>query len=162
MKYFVNCKSIEELKKAYKKLAFQNHPDRGGDAETMKAINNEYEQAMELLKKTSKSKQDQNSTEEAGDFIEIINNIINLEGLTIEIVGNWIWVTGDTKTHKEALKASKFYYASKKKAWYFKPADYVAKSRKNYSLDEIKSKYGSTTITGAGTKRNDNFKLKLT
>lgn len=147
MKYFNNCKSIEELKKEYKKLAFANHPDRGGDVEIMKAINSEYEKALNNLKANG-NKTDKASTEQAEDFIEIINNIINLEGLVIEIVGNWIWVTGDTKKHKEALKNSGFWYASKKRAWYFKPADYVAKSRRHYSLDEIKSKYGSTKIEG--------------
>ena len=152
MKYFNNCKSIEELKKEYKKLAFANHPDRGGDVEIMKAINAEYEKALENLKKCG-SKADKASKEQAGDFIQIIENIINLDGIVIEIVGNWIWVTGNTKDHKDTLKGSGFWYASKKKAWYFKPADYVAKSRKHYGLEEIKSKYGSTKVE-AGTKKN--------
>ena len=152
MKYFNNCKTIEELKKEYKKLAFANHPDRNGDLEVMKAINVEYEEALNNLKMNG-SKADKESTEVASEFIEIINNIINLEGLVIEIVGNWIWITGNTKEHKEVLKANGFYYASKKKAWYLKPNDYVAKSRKHYSLDEIKSKYGSTKVE-AGTKKN--------
>lgn len=29
--YFVNCKNLDELKKAYKAAAMQNHPDMGGD-----------------------------------------------------------------------------------------------------------------------------------
>jgi len=130
MKYFNNCKSIEELKKEYKKLAFANHPDRNGDLEVMKAINVEYEKALNNLK-INGSKADKESTEVASEFIEIINNIINLEGLVIEIVGNWIWITGNTKEHKEVLKANGFYYASKKKAWYLKPSDYKSKSRKH-------------------------------
>lgn len=160
MKYFENCKSIEELKKEYKKLAFQNHPDRGGNTETMQTINAEYEKVLNNLKLNG-NKTDKQSQEVASDFIEIINNIINLEGLTIEIVGNWIWVTGDTKQHKDTLKTSGFWYASKKKAWYFKPSDYVAKSRKHYSLNEIKAKYGSTKIENTGTKKS-NFKPQLT
>jgi DnaJ-class molecular chaperone len=32
----------DEIKKAYKKMAIANHPDRGGDEETMKAINEAY------------------------------------------------------------------------------------------------------------------------
>ena len=39
LKYFKDCNSKEECKKLYKKLAFMYHPDRGGDTETMKAIN---------------------------------------------------------------------------------------------------------------------------
>ena len=36
-----NC-SMDELKKAYKKLAFEHHPDKGGDANKFKEINNAY------------------------------------------------------------------------------------------------------------------------
>ena len=42
--YFKNIESIEDLKQQYKKLAMENHPDKGGNTETMQAINNEYEQ----------------------------------------------------------------------------------------------------------------------
>lgn len=43
MKYFTNCRTLDELKKEYRRLAMLHHPDRGGDTETMKAINNEYD-----------------------------------------------------------------------------------------------------------------------
>lgn len=43
MKYFTNCRTLDELKKEYRRLATLNHPDRGGDEETMKTINNEYD-----------------------------------------------------------------------------------------------------------------------
>lgn len=35
-KYINDVSTLEELKKVYKKLAFQHHPDRGGDEEVMK------------------------------------------------------------------------------------------------------------------------------
>ena len=35
MKYFTNCKTLDELKAEYRRLAMANHPDRGGDMETM-------------------------------------------------------------------------------------------------------------------------------
>ena len=46
MKYFKDLNSMEAVKKQYRKLAMKYHPDRGGDEETFKQINNEYEQAM--------------------------------------------------------------------------------------------------------------------
>ena len=38
MKYFESCKTLDELKAEYRRLAMANHPDRGGDVETMKQI----------------------------------------------------------------------------------------------------------------------------
>lgn len=35
MKWFNNPETLEDLKKQYKKLAFQNHPDRGGKTSDM-------------------------------------------------------------------------------------------------------------------------------
>ena len=50
MKYFTNIKTLDDLKKEYRRLVMLNHPDRGGDLETMKIINLEYEQKHEELK----------------------------------------------------------------------------------------------------------------
>ena len=49
MKYFRECKNLEELRKEYKKLVKANHPDNGGSAEEIKIINVEYEQAMKIV-----------------------------------------------------------------------------------------------------------------
>ena len=43
MKYFNNIYTLNELKKEYRRLAMLYHPDRGGDNETMKEINAEYD-----------------------------------------------------------------------------------------------------------------------
>ena len=50
MKYFTGCKTIEEAKKLYRRLAMENHPDRGGDLDTMKAINTEYDEFFNTFK----------------------------------------------------------------------------------------------------------------
>ena len=43
MKHFENITTIEEAKKLYRELAKQHHPDKGGDVEIMKQVNNEYD-----------------------------------------------------------------------------------------------------------------------
>lgn len=50
MKYFAQCKNLEELKKEFRRLAMIHHPDRGGNVETMKEINNEYDMMFPVLK----------------------------------------------------------------------------------------------------------------
>ena len=68
MKYFTNIKTLDDLKKEYRRLVMLNHPDRGGDLETMKIINLEYEQKHEELKHAWNSThgEDQQCTEAPG------------------------------------------------------------------------------------------------
>lgn len=49
-KYFKNVKSFEDLKEQFKTLARANHPDAGGDSETMKEINVEYDALFPIWK----------------------------------------------------------------------------------------------------------------
>lgn len=46
---FENIKNFADLKKAYHKAARENHPDLGGDLETMKRINNDFERAAKRI-----------------------------------------------------------------------------------------------------------------
>lgn len=39
---FRSCKTLDELKKAYRAATLANHPDRGGDVEAMKRVNLDY------------------------------------------------------------------------------------------------------------------------
>ena len=38
LNYFKDVKSVKELKKEYHRLVLKNHPDRGGNHDTMVAI----------------------------------------------------------------------------------------------------------------------------
>lgn len=49
-KYFKSIKSYDDLKNQYKKLLKANHPDNGGDVETMKEINVEYDALFTVWK----------------------------------------------------------------------------------------------------------------
>lgn len=54
MKYFKNVKNVEDLKKTYKKLARENHPDMGGNIEVMQAINAEFDILVATLPATTR------------------------------------------------------------------------------------------------------------
>lgn len=49
---------------------------------------------------------------------EALDKIVHLEGLEIEIIGVWIWVSGDTKTHKEILKEAGFKWNKTMVKWF--------------------------------------------
>ena len=70
MKYFTNCKTLDELKAEYRRLAMANHPDRGGDVETMKQINADHDAAFEILKNRHNASADEfhQTTETAEEF----------------------------------------------------------------------------------------------
>ena len=145
--YFNNPQTLEELKAQYKKLAFKYHPDReGGNLEAMKAINAEYDSLFKILKNTHKTKEGkvyEKQTQEApSDFKDLINQLIKMVGCHIEIIGLFIWVSGETKPHKDSLKALGFRWHSTKKVWYKAPQDYKKYTKTKYNMNEIRSMYG--------------------
>lgn len=156
MKWFNNPTTLEELKKEYKRLAVQHHPDMGGSTEEMQEINTEYEKLFGQLKDTHKNAKGEfytsktSTTETANEFMDIIAALIRLEGIAIEICGSWIWITGDTKSNKDALKALKFHWSANKQAWYFHRDSYRKRSPKSLTLDEIRDYYGSEKISKNG------------
>jgi hypothetical protein len=148
MDFFNECKDLECAKILFKKLALQYHPDRGGDTATMQKINSDYAFICAKLIRAQglNNEEAENEFNLSEKYQSIINAIIGLNGLNIELVGLWIWVTGETYQHKDKLKETGLFYASKKVAWYYRPSELKCCNRKNMSLDEIKSKYGSKSI----------------
>jgi hypothetical protein len=147
--YFATCKTLEELKKEYKKLALLHHPDRGGETETMQAINNEYDELFPLLKNkhNSDNKNKNNQTSEnIEDYKNIIDVLIKYADITIEICGTWLYITGNTYNIKEQIKALGFYWGNAKKCWYLKPEGYISYKHKSWSMDAIREAYGSIKI----------------
>lgn len=49
MSYFAEIETLGELKKAFRKLAFENHPDCGGDTGIMRDIICEYQRLASIL-----------------------------------------------------------------------------------------------------------------
>lgn len=148
MKFFKECTTLNDVKSLYRTLAKQFHPDKGGDLATMQQINNEYAYAIRhIASGQDLSVEDiENEILNAEQYKEAINAIINLEGISIEICGGWIWVTGNTFQHKTIFKTNGFFFASKKVAWYFRSIEYKVNNRKKLTLDEIRTKYGTQQI----------------
>ena len=135
---FKGVEGINEAKKIYKTLAKKLHPDVGGDEESFKLLNAIYNDLIEHKIYFS------NDIKIDIELEKIISLILHFENITIELVGSWVWVSGDTKEIKEKLKEIGFKWASKKKMWYF--GEMQSKNPTPKSMEEIKSKYGSETL----------------
>ncbi len=153
--FFKDCTSLAEVKKRYKELAMLHHPDRGGDTATMQEINNQYE-SISKNPSFNFAKQTEQEKEDFLRYPDIINMVVNLEGIIIEIIGDWIWISGNTYPHRQHLKESGFYFAPKKVMWYYRPPEYKAANSKPKDIDEIRAKYGSDKIES----QSRNFSLR--
>lgn len=150
MKYFTNCKTIEDVKKLYRELAKKLHPDCGGNAEEFKAMMNEYRAAFERYKNihtnAAGETYEKETTESPDEYADIINQVIHFDGVTVEIIGTWIWLTGNTMIYKDDIKAAGFWWSKSKKAWYYNGSDQKTRRRGRYSMEKLREKWGTQEV----------------
>lgn len=142
----------EAVTAAYRRAAMKYHPDRNpAGLVMMKAINAAREALADFRGTLQHSEQ---AMEYGADLNAAISHLLHSVGLELEICGAWLWVTGETKAHKEHIKAyesetaNKFKWHSKKLAWYFAPNDYKGfrRTKGNTAMDDIRNTYGSEQI----------------
>jgi hypothetical protein len=158
--FFQSCKTLDDVKALYRTLAKEHHPDKGGDVGTMQAINSQYTLKCEsIIKGSNLFTPEEADTEllNTEKYKEALQAIVYLDGLNIELVGTWIWVTGETRKHKEALKAALFMYASKKVAWYFRTSEYKVHNLIPMTLEEIRAKYGSEKVNSKAEEKKSSL-----
>ena len=136
----------QTLKQAYRQACLKHHPDLGGDENMMKVIN----EAMEILRKCSwtpnecrEASKDSPLTDEMAD---LWNKIKTWPGLAGEIVGTWIWVTGDTRKYRKELKSLGLKWSNNKTAWYWHPAGYRKRSKRSFEMNDIRTMFGTTEL----------------
>ena len=166
MTYFRNVNTLEELRKQYKELLKQYHPDNAnGSTEATQEINAEYDRLFKVLKDKHESKHTSTDGAKADfnnykyDFEadeklrEVLQKIISFANINIEIVGCWLWVDGNTYEYKDTLKALGFKWAREKKKWYFHTEAFRKRSHKKLSMEDIRNYYGSTEVQTEETKK---------
>lgn len=142
--------TADSIKATYRKLSLKYHPDRNTDSNTadndmMKLVNAAYEC---LKRNADRINAGYSHTEGAYDYAAKFGSVLEqlraLDGLELEIIGNWIWITGETKANKEALKAIGCRFSAKKVCWYYRPDEHRSRNnRKSHSMDEIRDMHGS-------------------
>ena len=135
----------EIIKKRYKELAKKYHPDLNpvGD-QMMKMINAAYE----TLKDYKPHDADHVNKTNLDSLEGVLKELIKISNITIEIVGSWIWVAGDTRACKESLKKLGLRWSKPRKSWYYCDSQkkfFKSVSRKTF--DEIRNTYGSTKVS---------------
>ncbi len=143
------------MKKAYRKACIKYHPDRNpAGLEMMKAVNVAYQFLQEISYNGVERPIHDEVNSDFGEILnEAINAVIGLSGINIEVCGAWVWLSGNTKQHKEKIKASGYWWAKKKAAWYFRPADYKSRNKGDWDMDKIRDKYGSVSVNNSQNHR---------
>lgn len=157
LKYFKDCRTLQEAKAKFRKLAKENHPDNGGDAAIFKAITAEYERVCKVLPdidldKTQTETETQTETDHA-DISAVLRSAMeraaSIPNVNVELCGKWVWVSGNTYPVRENLKQMGFRYSSKKKMWYFREETETRRWRGKHetTIGDIRTKYGSYTCS---------------
>lgn len=163
-RYFDTCATLDDLKKAYRTLCKELHPDANPGRDTTALFQDlaaQYEKAFERLRyirtRADGTTYTRDTTETAQDFPRAVSAIISLAGIDIEICGSFIWVSGDTYTHRATLKALQYRYCAKKHMWYY-DTDPLNRARHKKTgggtpMEKIRERYGSVSVTPAGPAR---------
>jgi len=154
--------TLDQLKTQYRQLAKRYHPDMPtGNTATMQAVNAEYAYLLSNYarqdawdRQTSahnmgrKSAADYHNIDTVAETLrQKIEAALNLDGVTVELCGLWIWVTGNTKPHRATLGKDGlgFKFARDKCAWFY--AGVPSFNHKPIPLDSIRHTYGSQVFT---------------
>lgn len=77
---------------------------------------------------------------------EAASKLAKIEALNLELCGTWLWISGDTKPHKEELKEVGAHWAPKKKMWYVSPIGAKRFHRKEQDMNSIRNTYGCEVL----------------
>lgn len=156
MKYFNDCRTIDEAKNLFRKLSKELHPDTSGRDSGSEFIT--MFQEFKKFRPTNQTEQEKQDFEafDASEFYNLIKQFDGLEDISISFVGSFIWLEdqkqGATYAQRDKIKSVALdgyngaRFASVKKSWYFSPKDYKQFSSSKKSLESIKRQYGCKTF----------------
>src|SRR5574343_217680 len=141
--------TMDSLRKAYRAISKKYHPDVNPNGlEMMKLINMSYDLLVEKFNSWSLAgfHPDEVSVDEL--LQEIFEKIKHCSGVKFEVIGSWLWVTGNTRPYKALFKTVGFKWSPNKVAWYWHPGEWKKFSKKRLDLDQIRDIYGSMILEG--------------
>jgi len=161
--YFKECKNANEAKALYRRLAMQYHPDRGGDLRTMQAINVEYHNRLKGFDGHSftgfdgKDHTYRYNRQTEQEILDKITELfkINMINVSIELIGTWLWVHGETKPYRDNLKKLALKWHSKRLKWFFHTKTPFRRKYSGTDFDRMRLMYGSDTFEPGQEKQPD-------
>ena len=139
--------TLSDIKQIYRKLASVNHPDKGGNTETMQLINTAFAELCKYFE-TNQTLDINQEQETAPSFdFSFLDTLKTMHGVIIEVCGYWVWLSGNTYPHKDAISNLGFKFSGAKKSWYWSPTISIANyKRGSKSMKQIRKDYGSQII----------------
>lgn len=138
----------EAIRTAYRKACIKYRPNKNqaGPA-MMKAVNAAYRFLKEIAYNGAEHPIHEVVNSDFGDMLnDAINAVIGLDGVTIKICGAGAWLSGNTKEHKEAIKAAGYRWDNKKAAWYFRPTDHKSRNKADWGMEKAGDNCDSTIL----------------
>jgi len=136
----------DALKAAYRAACKLYHPDINPNGlEMMKLINTAYEFLKKHIGKWSHSDRGEGPGLDS-QLSAIFDKIKHMVDVNAEICGCWLWVSGNTKVYKTQLKEAGFKWSSNKTAWYWHEAGYHKRSKRTFTMPEIRGLWGSEDL----------------
>lgn len=138
--------SLVDIKAIYRRLASQNHPDKGGNTEIMQLINTAYEELIQHFE--SAEILDVTKIDPLSKInLSFIQELKVMQGVHIEVCGYWVWLSGNTYEYKDQIHKLGFKYSKSKKLWYWFPNMYKHTYKRGCkSMSHIRQQYGSAII----------------
>lgn len=151
--------TLDQLKKEYLKLAKKYHPDAGGTTVQFQDLQNEYEKLLKKLVNGSNLNEEQKKNEfELDEAIrKVMDSLVNIQNINIELIGQWLWISGDTRPVKEVFKSLKMFPVKKNDTFYWVYKGAESSGRGKMDMEQIKAKYGVTNLKAPQTKRISGF-----
>lgn len=161
--YFDNVSDLESAKKEFRRWCMALHQDRGGTNSDFLAMQKEYMVTLERLERGGKSTAKDTTYEKAAveRYKAVIKALAGLAGLEVHLAGTWLWIGGNTKEHRAALKKAGCRWAPQKALWYYRDGRCrCSRSRGSTPMAKIRIKYGWKKVKGSagGAVKKENEK----
>ena len=153
--FFNDISDLDDLKVMFRKLCMKHHPDKGGDADMFKLMYEEYQQVLSAMKlnadKTSplynSYNYDSNIDLAVWKMAESIKG--SCPEAIVEIIGNWIWVSGKSWMYAAYLKTLSCRFSGGKKAWYWFSGiekSHHSKTSRTKDVNQLRQMWHTTEI----------------